>query len=66
MIDRQALDYIYYYWTLKRKSGFNKPLINARSDNPESNKNQDEIDQEKMKMFIQLRQDLERVKNYVA
>lgn len=63
-VDPEGLEYIYNYWVLKRRASFNKPLLAPRSEDASNvlNKNQEQVDQEKMSMFIQLRQDLERVK----
>lgn len=65
-VDAEGLEYIYNYWVLKRRAAFNKPLIAARSEDASDllNKNQEQVDQEKMRMFVQLRQDLERVCYY--
>lgn len=62
-MDAEGLEYIYNYWVLKRRASFNKPLLAAKSDDASDllNKNQEQVDQEKMRMFVQLRQDLERV-----
>lgn len=62
-VDNEGLEYIYNYWVLKRRAGFNKPLLAPKSEDASDlmNKNQEQVDQEKMRMFVQLRQDLERV-----
>ncbi|KAK9751351.1 Enhancer of polycomb-like [Popillia japonica] len=63
-IDNEALQYIYNYWKLKRKAGNNKPLLPPKSDDVDMlSHKQEQADLEKMKMFVQLRQDLERVRN---
>lgn len=63
-VDNEALHYIYNYWKLKRRAGHNKPLLPPKSEDVDllSHK-QGQADIEKMKMFVQLRQDLERVRN---
>lgn len=62
-VDPEGLEHIYNYWVLKRRASFNKPLLAAKSEDASDllNKNQEQVDQEKMRMFVQLRQDLERV-----
>ncbi|XP_018327190.1 PHD finger protein rhinoceros-like [Agrilus planipennis] len=63
-VDVEALQYIYNYWKLKRKAEFNKPLLPPKSDDVDMlSHKQEQADIEKMKMFVQLRQDLERVRN---
>lgn len=63
-IDSDCLQSIYNYWKLKRKAGNNKPLLPPKTEDVDmlSNK-KEQADLEKMKMFVQLRQDLERVRN---
>ncbi|XP_006906962.1 protein Jade-3 [Pteropus alecto] len=59
-----AVDFIYNYWKLKRKSNFNKPLFPPRED--ERNclvQPKEESIHTRMRMFMHLRQDLERVRN---
>lgn len=54
--------YIYNYWVLKRRSGNNRPLLLPKSDDGDLlGRQQEQADLEKLKMFVQLRQDLERV-----
>lgn len=63
-IDNDALHYIYNYWKLKRKTGNNKPLLPPKSEDVDVlSQKREQADLEKMKMFVQLRQDLERVRN---
>lgn len=63
-VDMEALRYIFNYWKLKRKAGYNKPLLPPKSEDVEMlSHKQEQADLEKMKMFVQLRQDLERVRN---
>lgn len=57
-----AVDFIYNYWKLKRKSNFNKPLFPPKQD--EENglvQPKEESIHTRMRMFMHLRQDLERV-----
>ncbi|CAH2217458.1 jg6489 [Pararge aegeria aegeria] len=63
-IDQDAIHYIYNYWKLKRRAGYNRPLLPPKSDDHELlTHRQEQADLDKMKMFVQLRQDLERVRN---
>ncbi|CAH0546641.1 unnamed protein product [Brassicogethes aeneus] len=63
-VDNEALQYIYNYWKLKRKAGHNKPLLPPKSEDVDMiSHKREQADLEKMKMFVQLRQDLERVRN---
>ncbi|XP_062939621.1 protein Jade-3 isoform X1 [Cynocephalus volans] len=58
------VDFIYNYWKLKRKSNFNKPLFPPKQD--EENglvQPKEESVNTRMRMFMHLRQDLERVRN---
>lgn len=57
------VDFIYNYWTLKRKSNFNKPLLPPK-ENEENGLVQpkEENIHTRMRMFMHLRQDLERVR----
>uniref|UniRef100_A0A8C8ZRW8 Jade family PHD finger 3 n=1 Tax=Prolemur simus TaxID=1328070 RepID=A0A8C8ZRW8_PROSS len=59
-----VVDFIYNYWKLKRKSNFNKPLFPPKED--EENglvQPKEENIHTRMRMFMHLRQDLERVRN---
>ncbi|CAH2034986.1 unnamed protein product, partial [Iphiclides podalirius] len=63
-VDQDAINYIYNYWKLKRRAGHNRPLLPPKSDDSELlTHRQEQADLEKMKKFVQLRQDLERVRN---
>lgn len=63
-VDQDAIHYIYNYWKLKRRAGHNRPLLPPKSDDSELlTHRQEQADLDKMKMFVQLRQDLERVRN---
>ncbi|XP_023215571.1 protein Jade-1-like isoform X1 [Centruroides sculpturatus] len=57
-----VVDFVYQYWKLKRRANFNKPLIMPKSQTvePVEVKEYDSI-YARMKMFVHLRQDLERV-----
>uniref|UniRef100_A0A674DYL0 Jade family PHD finger 3 n=1 Tax=Salmo trutta TaxID=8032 RepID=A0A674DYL0_SALTR len=58
------LDFIYQYWKLKRKSNFNRALLppGEEEDNLLLLPHEDSI-HTRMRMFMHLRQDLERVRN---
>lgn len=63
-VDQDAITYIYNYWKLKRRAGHNRPLLPPKSDDNELlTHRQEQADLDKMRMFVQLRQDLERVRN---
>ncbi|XP_074524289.1 protein Jade-3 [Halichoeres trimaculatus] len=58
------LDFIYQYWKLKRKANFNRALLPPKAD--EENlmlQPQEDSIHTRMRMFMHLRQDLERVRN---
>ncbi|TRY54621.1 hypothetical protein DNTS_001605 [Danionella cerebrum] len=58
------LDFIFQYWKMKRKSNFNKALLPPKED--EENmllQPQEDSIHTRMRMFMHLRQDLERVRN---
>nr|XP_020848527.1 protein Jade-3 isoform X1 [Phascolarctos cinereus] len=63
-LPRFAVDFIYNYWKLKRKSNFNKPLFPPKEDEENGlvQPKEDSI-HTRMRMFMHLRQDLERVRN---
>ncbi|XP_058515203.1 protein Jade-3 isoform X2 [Ochotona princeps] len=59
-----VVDYIYNYWKLKRKSNFNKPLFPPKEDEENALiQPKEENIHTRMRMFMHLRQDLERVRN---
>ncbi|XP_007568498.1 protein Jade-3 isoform X1 [Poecilia formosa] len=63
-LSERPLDFIYQYWKLKRKSSFNKPLLPPKEE--EENlvlQPQEDSIHTRMRMFMHLRQDLERVRN---
>jgi hypothetical protein len=65
-LDTDVCEYVYRYWILKRKAGGNKPLIVARTEEAQLLSSATcslETEREKMKRFVSLRQDLERVRN---
>ncbi|XP_071550339.1 uncharacterized protein rno isoform X2 [Panulirus ornatus] len=62
-IDFETTETIFNYWKLKRRASFNKPLLTPRSEEIDLLSHQQEHDIERMKMFVQLRQYLERVRN---
>lgn len=63
-VDQDGIQYIYNYWKLKRRSGHNRPLLPPKADETDMlTHRQEQADLDKMKMFVQLRQDLERVRN---
>lgn len=63
-LSESLVDFIYQYWKLKRKSSFNKPLLPPKEE--EENlvlEPQEDSIHTRMRMFMHLRQDLERVRN---
>jgi hypothetical protein len=64
-VDQEGINTIYNYWILKRKSVGNEPLLPPKAGDVDvlSQTDQEQADLEKMKMFVHLRQDLERVRN---
>lgn len=63
-VDQEAINYVYNYWVLKRKAANNRPLLPPKSEDADMVAHkQEQADNEKMKMFVHLRQDLERVRN---
>lgn len=64
-VDQEGINHIYNYWILKRKAGGNDPLLLPKAGDADvlSQTDQEQADIEKMKMFVHLRQDLERVRN---
>ncbi|EGV95616.1 Protein Jade-3, partial [Cricetulus griseus] len=59
-----TVDFIYNYWKLKRKSNFNKPLIPPKEEEEHVLvQPKEESIHTRMRMFMHLRQDLERVRN---
>lgn len=63
-LDEDTVDFIYNYWMLKRRANFNKPLLMPKMEEEDRLSKQKENSLlARMKMFIHLRQDLERVRN---
>lgn len=63
-LSENLVDFIYQYWKLKRKSNFNKALLPPKEE--EENlvlEPQEDSIHTRMRMFMHLRQDLERVRN---
>ncbi|XP_071779529.1 protein Jade-3 isoform X1 [Centroberyx gerrardi] len=63
-LTEHLMDFIYQYWKLKRKSNFNKALLPPKEE--EENlllQPQEDSIHTRMRMFMHLRQDLERVRN---
>lgn len=61
-LSERLADFIYQYWKLKRKSNFNKALLPPKEE--EENlvlQPQEDSIHTRMRMFMHLRQDLERV-----
>lgn len=61
-LSERPADFIYQYWKLKRKSNFNKALLPPKEE--EENvvlQPQEDSIHTRMRMFMHLRQDLERV-----
>ncbi|KAM9761772.1 protein Jade-3 [Menidia menidia] len=63
-LSKVLVDFIYQYWKLKRKSNFNKALLPPKEEeeNLVPQPHEDSI-HTRMRMFMHLRQDLERVRN---
>lgn len=63
-LELEVVSFINRYWILKRRSGGNRPLLLPRLDDPElSAVGDQDNEREKLKKFVALRQDLERVRN---
>uniref|UniRef100_A0A667YKF1 Jade family PHD finger 3 n=1 Tax=Myripristis murdjan TaxID=586833 RepID=A0A667YKF1_9TELE len=63
-LSEHLMDFIYQYWKLKRKTNFNKALLPPKEE--EENlllQPQEDSIHTRMRMFMHLRQDLERVRN---
>ncbi|KAK2176271.1 hypothetical protein NP493_673g01004 [Ridgeia piscesae] len=60
-LDEETVDFIYNYWMLKRRANFNKPLLMPKMEEEDRlSKQQENSMLARMKMFVHLRQDLER------
>ncbi|XP_011472745.1 protein Jade-3 [Oryzias latipes] len=62
-LSERILDFIYQYWKLKRKSNFNKPLLPPKEEENGVLQPHEDSVHTRMRMFMHLRQDLERVRN---
>ncbi|XP_057371783.1 E3 ubiquitin-protein ligase Jade-2-like [Daphnia carinata] len=62
-LDLDVVDQIFNFWVLKRKSNRDRPLLPPKTTETERLSQQQQQDMERMKLFVQLRQDLERVRN---
>ena len=74
-IEQDIIDFIFRFWILKRKSLGNRPLLIPRSDSEvgtgeagvissiDGTSQEQDTEREKLKKFVSLRQDLERVRN---
>lgn len=60
-LSERILDFIYQYWKLKRKSNFNKPLLPPKEEENGVLQPHEDSVHTRMRMFMHLRQDLERV-----
>ncbi|XP_070554222.1 protein Jade-3-like [Ptychodera flava] len=59
-----AVDMVCEYWKLKRKSNFNRPLVTPKKEESGAMSQAEEDSLiARMRMFVHLRQDLERVRN---
>ncbi|XP_071949495.1 uncharacterized protein [Antedon mediterranea] len=61
--DIDTIDLLLQYWKLKRRANFNKPLISFRKEDETPSENEEYNLTARLKMFVHLRQDLERVRN---
>ena len=62
-VSEDAVDVISKYWMLKRKAGGNKPLLPPRGDDEVSSIRGEDTERDRMKQLVNIRQDLERVRN---
>ncbi|OWF37269.1 protein Jade-3-like [Mizuhopecten yessoensis] len=63
-VDPGTIEHIAAYWKLKRKTMFDTPLLMPKTEEEDMlEKQQEDSLIARMKMFVQLRQDLERVRN---
>ncbi|XP_076360069.1 uncharacterized protein LOC143252199 isoform X2 [Tachypleus tridentatus] len=63
-VDPTVVDFVYQYWKLKRKAQFDKPLLTPKEEESDVlGRQQEDNLYTRMKMFVHLRQDLERVRN---
>ncbi|KAL4230621.1 E3 ubiquitin-protein ligase Jade-2 [Mactra antiquata] len=63
-LSEEIVDHICVFWKLKRRSMFNRPLLTPKTEEADLlEKQQEDSLVARMKMFVHLRQDLERVRN---
>ncbi|KAM4625528.1 protein Jade-1 isoform 1-T3 [Polymixia lowei] len=63
-VSREAVDFLFQYWKLKRKANFSQPLLTPKKDEEESlARREQEVLLRRLQLFTHLRQDLERVRN---
>ena len=62
-INDDVVEVISKYWMLKRKAGGNKPLLPPRGDDEVSTIKGEDTERDRMKQLVNIRQDLERVRN---
>nr|XP_005483650.1 E3 ubiquitin-protein ligase Jade-2 isoform X2 [Zonotrichia albicollis] len=63
-LSESLVDFVYQYWKLKRKANSNKPLLTPKTDEVDNLAQQEQdVLYRRLKLFMHLRQDLERVRN---
>ena len=62
-VNEDVVEIISKYWMLKRRAGGNKPLLSPRGDDESSTLRGEDTERDRMKMLVNIRQDLERVRN---
>lgn len=63
-LSEDVVNHIYVFWKIKRRSMFNRPLLTPKTEEADLlEKQQEDSLLARMKMFVHLRQDLERVRN---
>ncbi|XP_069725479.1 E3 ubiquitin-protein ligase Jade-2 isoform X3 [Phaenicophaeus curvirostris] len=63
-LSETLVDFVYQYWKLKRKANCNKPLLTPKTDEVDNLAQQEQdVLYRRLKLFMHLRQDLERVRN---
>ncbi|PKU33979.1 protein jade- hypothetical protein [Limosa lapponica baueri] len=61
-LSESLVDFVYQYWKLKRKANSNKPLLTPKTDEVDNLAQQEQdVLYRRLKLFMHLRQDLERV-----
>uniref|UniRef100_A0A803W8H3 Jade family PHD finger 2 n=1 Tax=Ficedula albicollis TaxID=59894 RepID=A0A803W8H3_FICAL len=62
-LSESLVDFVYQYWKLKRKANSNKPLLTPKTDEVDNLAQQEQdVLYRRLKLFMHLRQDLERHK----